>query len=281
MNDSLPDTKKITFTAIALEDGYIPPFSGHILRGIILTYFTYHDPTLMSILHEENERRPYAIKDLRIVKFDSRRKSKQTGVYQILKGESFTFELMLIGSEIAQRSIISIIRENDLTLQLNHLPIAIERLEVTSIPLIDSRITEAKGRYYLRFLTPLQFMTLEDTPLPFPIPEKLFRSLGETWNDLLPHYQLDIETLTYLAKKYAYIRAYELKTTGVDLGKSGTQAGFKGWAQLMVRDMKEPEQLWLPHLLYFGQVMNVGRYRTAGMGQIEMQKTAIPSQQKD
>ena len=271
MDSFLPDAKKMTFTMSTLETGTLPAFSGHILRGILLTYFEQHDPVLISLLHEENEQRPYAIKDLRVLQFDPKRKSRRTGAYKILKGELFKFELIVIGSDITERSLKSIINENQPTLYLNQLPIRIYQIELATIPLIY-KIDKATGKYYLRFLTPMQFLTLEDNIMPFPTPEKLFRSLSSSWNNLLPQYQMDIETVIELAKKHMYIRAYELKTAEVDLGKSGVQVGFKGWMQLIVRDIEPIEQKWLPQLLLFGQIMNVGRFRTAGMGQIDVQK---------
>ena len=105
-----------------------------------------------------------------------------------------------------------------------------------------------------------------------PEPVKIFHSLANIWNQLLPQHHIDIKSLINVIRHDVYIRAYKLKTAEINLGKNGTQVGFKGYIQLIIKKSESPQKPLLPLLLKFGEEMNIGRYRTVGMGQIQVRK---------
>ena len=270
--DPLPRVQRITFHTQAVERGFIPAFSGHVVRGVLSQLLGKADKSLGDFLHEQNDRRPYAIKNVVVRDYDDRRKSRRTGDYRINAGELFSFTVVTLGSGFTQRVVDTLFKNEEPTIQFQAVPAIIHSVELNTVPLFEIEQSAAEGKYSVEFEMPTQFQTKEGGLMLFPELGKVFRFLGETWNALLPHHQIDLENTVYNAGKSSYVRAYHLQTREVDLGKSGRQVGFKGWMQVIIKPNEDQGLRWLPKLLKFGEIMNVGRYRTAGMGQMTCKK---------
>ncbi len=52
------------FNLKSLEEGYLPEFTGHLVRGAFMEMLKRHDPQVSSYLHRDNLRRPYSLSPL-------------------------------------------------------------------------------------------------------------------------------------------------------------------------------------------------------------------------
>lgn len=266
-NADLPPVYQITLEFQAIETGVLPMGAGYILRGLLHQMLKTLDPIVFSNLQHAYTRPPYAIKPLYIHAYQSQQYLPATHEYQFQKADIFSFDLVVLGEKLSQQLVSTLIRGTSTAQDqvLHYLPIQLRNLSIKTIPWPAYKHVD--GKYFLKFQTPTQFKNHNQKLVIYPEPAVMFKHLLRLWNVLVPEIPFSLEALEQLVKKHAYIRAHELSTRMFTFGKSQEQVGFQGWIQLIlnVPQLSSPIK-WLPHLLAFGQRLNIGYHRTAGMG---------------
>lgn len=269
-NADLPPIYQITLEFQTVETGVLPMGAGYILRGLLLHMIKTLDPILFSNLQYSYTRPPYALKPLYIHAYQSRHYLPASHEYQLQKHAIFSFDLVILGEKLSQQLVATLIRGTTQELVLYYLPVQLHKVSIKTISW--PAYTHVDGKYFLKFKTPTQFKKHSKKLIIYPEPVTMFKHLLRLWNVLVPSIQYSLEALEELVKKHVYIRAHDLSTQMFDFGKAQAQVGFQGWIQLIL-NVSDPNSSvkWLSHLLAFGQRLNVGNHRTAGMGVLHIE----------
>ena len=260
--------QQIKFALVVVEDGILPAFTGHLLRGLIYSIIGDNDPELIDMLHHKSNKRPYSISKIFLEGFDKNRVIRNTGEIRLVKGDQIFFYLNLIGLNLKNRALSAIIKFSNNNLRIQTIPVQLVTIQLN--PLVWPSIESVNGLYAIEFETPTQLQTSESKIYLLPDPEKLFSTLARLWLEILPEVEiLPIDKIRELARKNTYIRNLNLVSREVDMGKIHKQVGFKGFIHLVIKgDESDKELRWLPYLLILGSYLNLGKYRTVGMGKI-------------
>ena len=270
--------QQIKFTFITKNHAYLPPFTGHLLRGLLYNILAETDEELVDLLHEESKLRPYGLSKAYVSDTRNLKRVNNTGELEIAKGMQIYFYITIIGKNVKDRVIKAILQRKNEDLYLNYLQLSLLNIELE--PKKIPELKEAYGRYFIEFETETQFKTKDGKIYLLPDLEKLFSSITRLAKELLPDVDVpEPEKIRELVRKYAYIRNVKIITREIDIGEKTLQVGFKGKITLIIEkkiaSLPEEEQqkiTWLPILLYLGNYVNIGVKRTVGMGKINVQK---------
>ena len=270
--------QKIKFTFITKNKAFLPPFTGHLLRGLLYNILAESDEELVELLHEKSKLRPFGISKVYVAHTNELKRVKNTGELDLQKGTVIYFYITVIRKNIKERVIKAILQRKNEDLYLNYLQLQLINIELEPKTIPDIKVVA--GKYIIEFETETQFKTKDSKIYLLPDPEKLFSSITRLAIELLPEVAVPkpIE-IRELVNKYVYVRNVKIVTREIDIGEKTLQVGFKGKITLIME--KKIEQLpkeerekakWLPMLLYLGNHINIGTKRTVGMGKINVSK---------
>lgn len=268
--------QQIKFTFIAENKAFLPPFTGHLVRGLLYNIIAESDEELVDLLHEKSKLRPYGLSRIYIADQRNLKRIKNTGELEIAKGVQLYFYITVVGKEIKNRVIKAILQRKNENLFLNYLQLSLLNIELEpkKIPIID----QIAGKYLIEFETETQFKTKDHKIYVLPDPEKLFSSITRLAKEILPAIAVpEPQEIREMVSKHTYLRNIKILTREIDIGEKALQVGFKGKVTLIIEkkvDSLDPEEKkkieWLPILLYLGSYVNIGVKRTVGMGQISV-----------
>jgi len=263
------------------SDGQIYSFEnpyGYIFRGIIMKWLNDIKPEIVHKLHEYEVVRPYSINCIinrKIPKIDFVITSFQDDLSEVLINDLLTNEKNKI--YISEKEyIISQIR--------------FERINVRNIMKIAKPV---KG-FSIKFVTPAYFNTSKgDYPVRVPMPAVMINNLVNLWNSHADKkFNIDDKAFIAWVEAHMYISGYNLRSVKRTIGKEKPVVGGLGNATYSVSKMntffyakavkengleQSGEDVnqdylnncrWLEVLCRFGEYMNIGANRTAGMGVI-------------
>jgi CRISPR-associated endoribonuclease Cas6 len=258
---------KFNFLLQAQNKGLLPSYTGHIVRGAVLTKIQEHRPKVADLLHEENVIRPYSISPL----FPHRERIYRTrrGEIKVREGDTLQFNLGALTNELAQEVLqINLLKEKvnftltkvDFTTQT----IKVERLD-------EQELFKEGGytKFRLEFLTPTYFsIKKQDFPLRFPDPRYLFSNIANIWNAHQPAdgILIDQEDFYEWLENNVSISGYDLRTRTAYISKGAPVIGFKGWAHYRLSEEDKKYHEWINALCNYAEISNIGGGRTAGFG---------------
>jgi CRISPR-associated endoribonuclease Cas6 len=268
--------QQIKFTLIAENDAFLPPFTGHLLRGLLYNVLAESDEDLVDLLHEKGKKRPFGLSKLYVADRRNLRRIKNTGELEIKRGEQLYFYITVIGKKIKDRVIKAILERKYENLHLYHLQLSLLNIELE--PKKIPRIPTIHGKYEIEFETETQFKTKDGKIYLLPDPEKLYSSITRMAKELLTDIEVpEPKEIREMVSKYVYIRNTKIVTREVDIGEKKLQVGFKGKITIIIEkkiDEESEEERkkleWLTNLLYLGNYINIGTKRTVGMGKINV-----------
>jgi CRISPR-associated endoribonuclease Cas6 len=270
--------QKIKFTMIAENNAFLPPFTGHLLRGLLYKVLAESDEDLVDLLHEKSNKRPFGLSKLYVTDRRNFRRVENTGELEIKRGVQLYFYITVIGKAIKDRVIKAILERKNENLHLYHLQLSLLNIELE--PKKIPQIKTIHGRYEIEFETETQFKTKTGKIYLLPDPEKLFSSITRMVKELLPDVEVpEPKEVREMVNNYVYVRNVKIITREVDIGEKTLQVGFKGKITIIIEkkvdELPENERKkieWLPMLLYLGNYINIGTKRTVGMGKINVMK---------
>ncbi len=120
-------------------------------------------------------------------------------------------------------------------------------------------------RFDLRFITPTGFAQGKAT-LPLPIPNSMFRSWLERWNDFAPVYLGSDELIAYF-NQAVILKHHKIQTRSLQLHK-GYVSGFVGDISLQVFNSADELLANVANLLvHYSEFASTGMKTRLGMGQ--------------
>lgn len=266
------NTFSFTFDLRALKsETILPPFSGHLIRAVILRLLHDTDPVVSADLHRSNDIRPYSVTTLYRQKGGFLPRTKQ-GQVLLNPSTPASFRFTSINQAVGQTLIDGLLALKD-----SHLSLANQKFIIDQIQYEAKSYSEADlvplypiPHFSIQFLTPTQFGrrgTVENHL--FPDPGVLFRHLMRL-AQFLDIFQIKVNDQNFYSyiDEYIFPRAYRLKTREVHLGKGLPFCGFTGWIRYKNLAPVNPNARFLPILLTLGQFLHVGNKRTAGLGEI-------------
>lgn len=241
-----------------------------MIRGVVLRLIEAVDPELSASIHKDNEIRPYAVSNI----FFPReiRPKWQRGNFVFQPSDQLSFNFKTINQEVSKSIIQALISSVGESLTLAGRSFVLENVQLQSEHILDETFSECFPLeiFHVTFLSPTQFTPLK---LPgvylFPEPNFLFGNLAHLAHDLkLTTEPFDINEFQDYISHNVYARKYRLKTYEVKMGKLPSIVGFKGWVEYINKDPEGMYTAMIPFLLKIGELINVGKKRTAGMGEM-------------
>ncbi|MBD3190842.1 MAG: CRISPR-associated endoribonuclease Cas6 [Candidatus Heimdallarchaeota archaeon] len=260
-----------TFIIEALNNAFLPPFTGHIIRAAILKTISQENAALAGKLHEGNKIRPFSLSP--IIPYKSRLHRTKRGEIKVQEGETFQFRLGILSSELAQQLVTITLAKERLKFQL-----AKGQFKIVSINIEQSTAEELltpstplpkKMRFVFHTPTYLSILS-QDFPLRFPDPRYIFTNLARLWNTFAPPTtQIDEEAFYNWLSEHVSISGYDLTTRSAYISKGAPIIGFKGWVHYSLSEEKGDGAgylQWVHALASFAEYSNIGGGRTAGFG---------------
>lgn len=260
----------------AEKEVFLPLFTGHIARGLLLHMLQQVNPAISIHLHEPNVPKPYSVTPLY---FKSKSKTKEG--YTLDPAFPCRLKMRFLEDEYVpemlkyfnQKSTILIF---DTFFHISSLSISIK--EYATI-IKESKNIEA---FRLYFKTPTYLASLgAGFHCLFPDPQKVFLSLMRLWNQ----YSTTKKHTEEEVKKY---RDWLVENLGVTQHKLQTQlvimkvkkvTGFMGWTTYKMKKMDTWNKT-TSILARFAEYSNVGGNRTAGFGVVKFVPSLVDGLQK-
>jgi len=260
---------------------YEIPF-GHVFQGVIFGWLHEISPELFHELHAYGKVRPYAINchihrseplvEFSIVSFNSYLSAVLLKIVHSVEGKEF---------DVAEKKYM------------------IEKCKVEKISYETIFNCMAPiYHFYIDFITPVHFQTSRGAyPIRFPLPEVIFGNLSTIWNNLTEiSVKIDRKNFLKWINAHCYASGYRMKSSEYYISSTQKVAGGIGFVSYQVKkpnknfyEHYEPYRkediaidsikneinnhyrsncCWIDLLCRFGEYINVGRNRTAGMGVI-------------
>lgn len=257
----------------ALNSGGIRRFSGHLVRGGLLSFFSRVDPELASELHTPNQLRPYSVSPA----FPVGEGRVHGGLFHVRAGDKFQFRLGFLVDAIGEKLLEHLF---DFQVKLGEVEFSLVEIELRKKSYDEFvRNVSVSDRFRVLFRTPTQLSVMGvDFPLLFPDPRYVYPSLARLWNTFAPEYaRVDVDELYRWVSDNVYVRNYNLRTVDVTMGKERKVAGFAGYADFYMRST-DGYAPWVTILSEYATFSNVGVKRTGGMGVVDVR---IPEKDKE
>ncbi len=241
-----------------------------MIRGLVLRLIKAVDPDLSLSIHKDNEIRPYSVSNIFFP--HGRRPKWKNGNFLFHPSNQLSFNFKTINQQVSQSLVQALLTSVGETLVLADKSFILESVQLQSEHITDETFKNSFPRdiFSVRFLSPTQFTPLK---LPgvylFPEPNFLFGNLAHLAQDLkltIQPFNIN-EFLEYITQN-VYARKYKLHTNEIKMGKLPPIVGFKGWVEYVNKDPKGMYGNMIPFLLKIGEIINVGKKRTAGMGEM-------------
>nr|MDO8081299.1 CRISPR system precrRNA processing endoribonuclease RAMP protein Cas6 [Candidatus Freyarchaeota archaeon] len=249
---------------VATDSGRVKPFTGHLVRGALLSILKNADPDLAQKLHEPHESRPYSVTPAVPV---AHPKNIRQSLWWIEPGEHVMFHAGFLQNHIGEKTFQKIL-ENRQEIKLGETPFTPVRIELRRTTYEELvKTAQPEPVVTMRFRSPTQLPIIgRDFPLLFPDPRYAYGSLARVWNqNAPPQVQVDAQELHDWIEQYVYIRKYRLQTREIDVGKQVKLAGFVGALEYLLNST-EGYAPWINILSRYATTANTGAKRTSGMG---------------
>lgn len=132
-----------------------------------------------------------------------------------------------------------------------------------------AEVKEYPAKVEVAFLSPTTFRR-NDTDMPFPLAELLFKGLVKRWRTFSP-VPIGVDLREYYP--LVEIERYKLGTQKVEFSNGGKLTTFVGSIVYNLKRVENKEALrWFGILLNFSQWSGVGRKSTMGLGKVRIEK---------
>jgi len=253
---------EIGLEAYAEKEVFLPFFTGHVSRGVLLHILRQVDPGVSQQLHQLDVVKPYSVAPLQ---FKSKAKTGEGYVldpaypcrvrFRFLNGDYLRRVIDYFG----EKGTVTII---DTTFRIASLAVKsrdYSELEAEAEPL---------DAFRLYFRSPTYLASLGSAyHCLFPEPSKIFLNLMRLWNTFSTARRFEKDEYVayedWVAKNVG-VAEYELATRLVHMGRRKA-AGFTGWTTYELRN-RDPWNKVTCMLAQFAEYSNIGGNRTGGFG---------------
>jgi CRISPR-associated endoribonuclease Cas6 len=246
-------------------------YTGRPLRSWFLRTIQKHDPMLSKKLHDSQSIRGFVVKPLPYARGFST---------SLVEGQEYTFGLRLLRKERFIDFLRKLLDYDELHLKLHDylLPIRMMKYTIDDLPELMNKwanpipLDEVDSiRISMKFKTPTQLTNFGmDALCMFPLPEKVFPSLMKIWQDLGNAGFGSSGQYTDWVQSNVYVSKHDTKTVPIQLSSSLTAIGFVGTVEYLIQNTGSPSCRLTTGLAKFSQFSNIGKHRTAGLGNVDV-----------
>ncbi|MEQ9715157.1 MAG: CRISPR system precrRNA processing endoribonuclease RAMP protein Cas6 [Candidatus Asgardarchaeum sp.] len=258
---------KAIFEVMALSDGVIPAFTGHIVQGFFLGRLKRVSSELSKKLHDEQMIKPYAIFPLAP---ERKKRLVKAGMWRVRKGDICFFGYSILDPLLEEKIFSELVSESVGKINLANLTFAVTKINLKKKN-FDQLLKEEAGydeppsKFSFIFHTPVQFKEKNKKyPIMLPIPELLFSNLARIWNTY-SDVKVDLAEFKNWVSQNVFVRELKVVTREIDIGKAEKIVGFKGRVSFIAKS-SDGYIRWLAVLTRFAEFSNVGNKRTRGLG---------------
>ncbi|MCI0694037.1 CRISPR system precrRNA processing endoribonuclease RAMP protein Cas6 [candidate division KSB1 bacterium] len=274
----MTDLASLVFTLTASADTKLPPMPTRIIHGSFLRWLERDHPQLVTLLHDNNERRPYTLSDLH-GKFEER-----NGWLKIPQGETYWYRLTGMHADFIQ-CVVTSLRQQEHGPQPDDpklvpgpafvLPQEHHWAQLSSFSQIietvrqQSERRELSNTVTLRFESPTCFIENKQA-LPLPVPRYVFGYLANKWQLASPA-ALPVEDLQHFVESI-FLSQARIETRLVDMQKY-KRTGFVGECHFALHPALPENYRQALHLLAeLAFFSGVGSHTTMGLGQVRQKR---------
>lgn len=250
----------------ALNSGGMNSFSGHLVRGWLLDFFSKVDPELAGALHTPDQLRPYSVSSA----FPLGEKRIHGDLLRVKAGDEFQFRLGFLVDEVGEELLRNLFR---FKAKLGEVEFSLVEVNLRRKSYEEFvKDVSVSDRFRVFFRTPTQLSVRGvDFPFLFPDPRYVYPSIARLWNAFAPEYvRVDVDELYRWVSDNVYVRSYALRTVNVTMGKERRVAGFTGYADFHMKST-DGYAPWVTILSEYATYSNIGVKRTGGMGVVDVE----------
>jgi CRISPR-associated endoribonuclease Cas6 len=256
---------KFNFLLQAKESGLLPSFTGHIVRGAILSKIQKYRPEIADHLHEKNKIRPYSISPL--YPHNGKIYRTRRGEIKVKEGDTLQFDFGALTTDLGQE-ILKINLTKKIVFKLASVSFDIKSIQIEQLEPKELLKAEKCFRFRIEFLTLTYFNIMkQDFPMRFPDPRYLFSNIATIWNANQSDNGIFIDQDDFFdwLENNVSISGYKLRTRTAYIAKGAPVIGCKGWVHYRLSENLKYHK-WIHALCKFAEISNVGGGRTAGFG---------------
>ena len=264
--------KRIVFTFLAKNDGYLNLYNGPLFRAAFLKYLHSFNPSLANTLHDSNERKPYFLTALRPQKGQLARVGRRRD-YAVKVGQRFVTMLTILDNKLLSIFLQAITTNPSWQIQIGHMTFITEKIHVINEDLGKYLTLDAPAQAaFISFKSPTFFRSSEEPKNTeyFPKPVVLLKFLSNHWNAFSgkkdPKPPSDF--LDWI-RENVRISSFNLRTYSSHVMKKQPITGTIGWVKYVFSSDNSLGR-WVCFLLKFGELAGVGAARTGGYGEIKV-----------
>lgn len=246
----------------AEEPVLMPPFTGHLARGLLLHMVRRVDPAASSLLHELNVSKPYSVTPLRF-----RSIYRGEGGYILDPSSPCRVNFRFLREDHAGLLIRYFQGQSEVLIYDTVFRVASLSFKSKSYEELE-REARSTDRFRLIFSSPTYLTTLGSRfHSMFPDPVKVFTNLMRTWNNFSDGKRFgkeDHQSYREWLERNAGVCEYELRTRLAPM-RLRRVVGFMGWATYEMGDQGEWNRV-TSMLARFAEFSNIGGNKTGGFG---------------
>lgn len=259
-------------TVRTTEPGTLPANLGRANQQLFLSLIGRHNPALAHELHEGNGSKPFTVSNLMVGQVD------QPGRRTLQAGETGWLRFTGLTAEVSE-ALLATAQQMPATIEIDHTPFQVTGMTFNpaehpwagvvsyqdfAAPYLLGQETGRKRRY-VTFAGPTTFRR-QGMFCPFPLPELVFGSLLDRWQQVAP-IQLHPAMRAFAAEKIA-VQDYRLKSLALPSKGRGQIIAFSGRVGYRLLHQDRFWQAMFNLLADFAFFGGVGYQTAAGLGMV-------------
>lgn len=244
-------------------------FTGHFIRGFVLSFVDTIDSELAFQLHSSKNLKPYGVTPLRASD------EKYVFTLDVETDVVYQFRTSLLKPDLSQTFLQQLLDAPPHPIQIGDLTFEIVRIKINKwSPETFSVANIDKFRFL--FDTPVYFAKQGvNFVVPLPIPAKLFYNLANMWHSFVDD-SIDIEAYCSWVEENIMISGYDLHTCRpINIGNGRKVFGFLGHCNYNIRTDSSSDHTKYCRITHklgkFAEFTNLGGNRTGGFGVVDFQ----------
>lgn len=260
----------VVYELRAVNGGRVPVAHGRLLHAALFALLRSYSPALAERVHNEMNLKPFTVAELEL----PRGCQKIGNSWQLKIGDIVYWRVTALEEAILAALISAPPGES---LQVGQLTLLLDRVIADSEERSDAGVLDLQAllgaclaepavkSITFHFRSPVSFRSY-DKDFPFPLPDLIFSSLADKWNQCATAPKIDKGDVQRMAAALLPLE-WQGATRRVNFGRERSVLAFEGTFSFAMRGLAREEQRILLLLAQFAVFSGVGRLTAQGLGQ--------------
>ena len=260
----------IVFQLKAEQDGKMPVVQGRLLHAAFFRMLKAYSEELAASIHDNTQGKMFTLSELKLLQ----KPNRIDNCILIREGDLFQWRVTVLNDVLLEAALA--VPEGYL-LRVGSMPMRIEKIIVNGSENTESGVLDVNEliavclsiitvqRITFNFVSPVSFRSFQDD-YPFPLPQLIFGSIADNWNQSGMPITLEKEKIREMAAKILP-EVWEGRTKQIFFKFDRGVTGFTGKFTFNVSMLPANIQQLFLLLTQFSVFSGVGRLTGQGMGQ--------------